>query len=478
MNRRDFLRNSAILTAGAAIFKDYPSFAKVIKAKGEPNIRIGIVSDVHFDVRDADTADTFRHTLEYFRDRKVDGVLVAGDIADRGLEPELQLFADTWYSVFPGDKRPDGEHVEKLFIYGNHDVNNWSSIRDSFEDKAQYSVQHISEHREATWKRCFKEEFEPITFKTVKGYHFIGAHWCDGGSIDGLAEFMGKHHGKLAGTKPFFYYQHPHPKNTCNGPWAWGQDNGTVTDILSHYPNAVAFSGHSHCPLTDERDLWQGTFTSIGTSSLRYQYPIGARENQKVDGGPKEKSEMPEMGTGDGRQGMLMSVYDDCIAIEKREFVYDEPLRESWIIPLGVGGTPMSFEERAKTAQIPQFNPLDKATVTRAMGKDRQGDEHMQLTVHFPSVLKKTHGVRAFDYEVQVEARYVDVIKSDVTKRVYSPKCYLGEKHDSGEVICVFAETELPLNYEVRFAVRPCECFGGKGNPIYTDWMPARTLKK
>lgn len=464
-----------ILTAGAAIFKDYPTFARVIKEKGEPNIRIGVISDVHLHHEVEDTADTLRHTLEYFRDRKVDGVLVAGDIADTGCESELQNFADTWFAVFPNDKRPDGEHVEKLFIYGNHDVANWPCPPD--EDPAEFAKKRIVLHRAETWKRCMKEDFEPITFKTVKGYHFIGAHWCDGGSIDGLAEFMGSHHKKLSNGKPFFYYQHPHPKNTCNGPWAWGQDNGTVTEILSHYPNAVALSGHSHCPLTDERDLWQGAFTSIGTSSLRYMCPTGARENMSVDGGPHEKHEMPEMRTEDGRQGMIMSVYDDCIALEKREFVYDEPLRENWIIPLGVSGTPMSFEERAKTAQVPQFNPLDKATVTRAMGKDNDGDEHMQLTVHFPSVLKDTHGVRAFDYEVQVEARYVDVVKSDVTKRVYSPKCYLGEEHDREEVTCVFAETELPLNFETRFAVRPCECFGSKGAPIYTDWMPARTLK-
>lgn len=134
----------------------------------------------------------------------------------------------------------------------------------------------------------------------------------------------------------------------------------------------------------------------------------------------------------------------------------------------------MSYENRAKTAQIPQFGPFDKATVTRGTGKNRAGEECRQVTVHFPSVLKKTHGVRAFEYEVQVEAQYTDIFKTGTTKRVYSPKCYLGENHDGGEVTCVFAESELPLNYEVRFAVRPCECFGGKGNPIYTEWIPSR----
>lgn len=451
---------------------EFPAFAKLLKEKGNPNLRIGILSDIH--ITTAASADTFKHALEYFRSRNVDGVLIAGDMADHGLEDELKVVSDTWYSVFPNDKAPDGHKVEKLFIYGNHDVSDWDSTRKRFATEEEYFSHAIFKHRDESWKKMFNEDFKPVYLKTVKGYCFIGAHWCNGGSIDGLAEFLGANHRKIAGDKPFFYFQHPHPRNTCNGPYAWDQDNGTVTELLGRYPNAVAFSGHTHDPLTDDRDLWQGAFTSVGTASLRYVLPIGPRENSHVDGGPREDSQMPEMDCSDGRHGMLMTVYDDCIALEKREFVYDEPLGSNWIIPLGVSGTPMSYENRAKTAQIPQFGPFDKATVTRGTGKNRAGEECRQVTVHFPSVLKKTHGVRAFEYEVQVEAQYTDIFKTGTTKRVYSPKCYLGENHDGGEVICVFAESELPLNYEVRFAVRPCECFGGKGVPIYTEWIPSR----
>ena len=476
MDRRTFLQSSMALTAGAVIFHDYPTFAKAVKAKGTPRLRIGILSDIH--ITDEPSAETFRHALEYFRDRKVDGVLIAGDMADRGLEPQLKVVGDTWFSVFPDGKAPDGSKVEQLFIYGNHDAcgDKWGRTRSKYDSDEALARDAIGLHLAESWERCFREPYEPIYMKEVKGYKFIGAHWCNDDYIDGLAEYMQAHDGELSGKKPFFYFQHPHPRNTCNGPWAWGMDDGRVTEILSHYPNCVAFSGHSHDPLTDERDLWQGAFTSIGTASLRYQCPIGARENSRVDGGPKEKSEMPELNCYDGRQGMVMTVFDDCMTFEKREFNYDEPLRENWIVPIGAKDAPMSFENRAKTAEIPQFAAGDKVTVTSGMGKDRQGDEHMQVTVHFPSVLKKTHGVRAFDYEVQVEGRYVDITKTYVTKRVYSPKCYLGEEHDGGEVTCVFAESELPLNFEVRFAVRPCECFGGKGEPVYSEWMAGPKL--
>jgi len=474
MNRRQFISNTAIIAAGSALFLEFPSFAKAIAEKGLPNLKMGILSDIHLST--PESAATFRHALEYFRDKGVDGVLIAGDMADHGLESQLKVVGDTWFSVFPGNKAPDGRRVEPVFIYGNHDVNRWGSIRERFGTQEEYEKDAIVCHPAESWKACFREEYSRIYMKTVKGYNFIGFHWDnDHLNGDGLAEFLGSRHSKLKGDKPFFYFQHPHPLNTCNGSWAWDPDDGTVTEILSHYPNCVAFSGHTHDPLTDERDLWQGSFTSIGTSSLSYQCLIGARENSYVDGGPEEDSEMKEIPTSDGRHGMLMYVYDDCIAIEKREFVYDEPLRDNWIIPLGVPGAPMSFENRAKTAQIPQFKPSDKVVLTRAEGEDRHGNVHKQITVHFPSVLKMTHGVRAFDYEVKVEARYVDIYTEDATKHVYSPKCYLGEKQDTGEVTCVFAESELPQHHEVRFAVRPCECFGGKGKPIYSEWVPAQT---
>lgn len=458
--------------ATVAVLLQLPVSGRSAEKTVTPNIRIGVLSDIH--VSNEEEAATFRHALEYFRSQDVDGVLIAGDMADHGLEAEFKLVAETWFSVFPGNKAPDGDRVEPLFVYGNHDVSNWDSIRKRFASDEEYEKSAIYTHPAEVWKKYMHEEYSPIWMKTVKGYKFIGAHWQDR-HIEGLGEFLGNRYRELKGTKPFFYIQHPHPRNTCNGPWAWDQDDGTVTGILSGYPNCVAFSGHTHCPLTDERDLWQGSFTSIGTSSLSYLCLIGARENSYVDGGPFEDSEMKSIETGDGCQGMLMSVYDDCISIERREFVYDEKLCENWIIPIGAEGSPMSFENRAKTAQIPQFNPEDKVYVTRGIGEDRDGDSHRQVTVHFPSVLKKTHGVRAFDYEVKVEARYIDVVKEDVTKHVYSPKCYLGEEKDGGEVTCVFAETQLPINYEVRFIVRPCECFGGKGEPIYSEWVPART---
>lgn len=472
MNRREFLRRSTVL-AGAA-YLGSPALANEITFDlGNPNLVIGIVSDIH--LRGADTAETFIHTLEYFRSLKVDGVIIAGDMADQGLLPQLQTVADAWFKVFPKNKGINGKRTEPLFVYGNHDVeaHTWGGTIKSV-GKEVAEAQGIGRQREKAWKQCFKEPYQPIWMKTIKGYHFIGAHWQNQNNVPGLEEFLEKHNAELtADDKPFFYIQHPHPKDTCNCAWAWGRDDGTVTRLLSNYPNAVAFSGHSHSPLDDERNLWQGSFTSIGTSSLKYLYPMPARENTyQDDWSAKPPSQMPKMDPQDGRQGMLMRVYDNLITFTRREFVYDEQIADAWHLPWPISTTePLSYESRAKKAPIPQFPADAKATVTTGNGKDRYGTEQAQVTVHFPTVLKKNAGVRAFDYEVQAEYDWLDVRHVTATKRVFSPKCYLGENKDEGEVVCVFGEKELPKDFAYRFAIRPCNCFGGKGKPIYTDWI-------
>ncbi len=78
------------------------------------------------------------------------------------------------------------------------------------------------------WRKAFREEYSPFFEKTVKGYRFVCANW-DTGTPDDLAGDNGRPFARIAGwlaasgstldpSKPFFYIQHPHPKDTCHGP--------------------------------------------------------------------------------------------------------------------------------------------------------------------------------------------------------------------------------------------------------------------
>ena len=473
MDRRSFLKLTAFATGAMCL--DLTAFAEQVKVFGESRLKMGILSDIH--ICNQATEDMFRHALEYFRDQNVDGVIIAGDMADNGLVSELAQVSRAWYTVFPKDRLPDGTHVEKVFVFGNHDTAGCLS-----GDPDPKASGRIYADYAKYWKKYFKEDYGQVYIKNVKGYKFVCSHWSFDrhGQECGAPEFVAAHADELKGEKPFFYIQHAHLAHTCNGEWAWGQDDGTMTETLRKFPNAIAFSGHSHDPLTDDRDLWQEEFTSIGTSSLRYVLPIGGRENSWLDGETRKiPSQMPSVDVGSGHQGMVMTVYDSYITLQRREFLYDESLGDDWVIPIPKGkDAPLSFGSRAETAPVPQFASDAKIAVGPfLMGRDRHGEGTIQLELTFPSVLKKTTGVRAFDYEVSVEQRYVDMTTTACTKHVYSPHCFLGEDHDEEDVKCVFAKRELPPMFEYRFAVRPCNCFGRKGRAIYSEWQKSLDQK-
>ena len=73
---------------------------------GEAHLRLGVLSDIH--IYDEKQVPVFERALEFFRDRKADGVIIAGDMADRGLVDQLELVAKTWFKVFPENRRPGG----------------------------------------------------------------------------------------------------------------------------------------------------------------------------------------------------------------------------------------------------------------------------------------------------------------------------------------------------------------------------------
>jgi len=167
--------------------------------------------------------------------------------------------------------------------------------------------------------------------------------------------------------------QHPHPKDTCYGSWAWGHDKGIVTKTLSAYPNAIAFSGHSHYSLTDDRSIWQGSFTSVGAGSLRYtgetaeEWQTGFENGRGGDWRASACKLMRKARTKDCRQGMLWSVYDDCIVVRRREFLSDLDLGPDWVMPLPTAESrPFAFAEHAKKMRTPEF-PAGTKPVVRAV---------------------------------------------------------------------------------------------------------------
>lgn len=451
MRRRNFIKS--VLSFSAV------PYMRTFAAQSKPYLRMGVLSDTH--VRKPGwSLDPFIGALKWFDSQKVDGVIIAGDIVDQGLTEQLRHVGAAWDSIFPDNKAVDGRRVEKVFVTGNHDNHFWkhSSAAKLYPDEKERFERSMAKDFNAAWMECFHEDFIRLYRKEIKGYSFLGFQY----GSKGLAEFIGKEKATLDPSKPFFYVQHQHLKDTCYGSWAWGRDRGESTKALSKCPNAVAFSGHSHYSLTDERSVWQGSFTSIGTASLSY---IGVPddvfyENARDD--EKRVKEMPAFSLRGGKHGMLMDVFADRIVLQRRNFATKdvESLGPDWTIPLPFAEPPpFSFASRASKVAVPKFPESAKVTVISRDGENRDKVKRRQLSVEFPVA---TEGGRVFDYEVRVLEP--DAESPSLVRRVISPTFHLSHKNDKGTVSCVFADSELPS--KCTFAVYPRTSFGRCGKPI------------
>lgn len=500
MTRRQFLiGGAAFLSLGAFAGNRFILAAAGFKAGGKPRLKFGVLSDIHIlrigadeKMSGAGNNLTFKHALEWFRSQDVDAVVIAGDMADKGLDENLMAVADAWYSVFPDDKYPDGRPVEKVFVTGNHDYLAYGANK-KYPDETERAKHVLRYDMAGWWDKAFHEEYSPIYSKTVKGYTFIGSHWdgaqagnsCDGASFGLIADFMAKKGKTLDPSLPFFYVQHPHLKDTCYGPWAWGHDAGITTKTFSAYPNAIAFSGHSHYSLTDERTIWQGAFTSIGAGSLRYTgapaeelKPSGFENSGGGDWMAEARKLMKKIATGDCRQGMLWSVYDDCITVKRREFLSDLDLGSDWVLPLPAASSrPFAFAEHAKRLRAPEF-PAGTKVVVKEMdalnrgGKSKDGKEKL-ASERKPSFKVTVPTAQPDDkarlFSLEFTAKTAD--GKSQTKLVLAEGYNHSLKHKKAksQQTCYFRKNELGEGDAV-FTITPMNSFGVRGKALVCEY--------
>lgn len=457
----------------------------------EPLARFGVISDIHLLPSDKHRSDVFRDALKYMDARKADGVVACGDLTQNGTISELRAFGDIWRTVFPGNKRSDGEHIEKLFVYGDHDTE-----PSFYPHVVQYRKEHdgknpdwllargdiVLNDRAKQWKAAFDEDFAPIMRKRVKGFDFVLAHlvnldedgmrYADPLHIPGLEEFFATN--TFDSVKPFFYVQHKIPRGTVGGPTQTGQDSGRTSAILAKHPNAISFNGHKHRTATEELSLWQGAFTAIQSPALFTLLTAAGRENGRcscdaaLTDPPQQMAQINTI--PDGSHALFLTIWPDRIVVDRVDIIHGgEPVATPWTIKWPNDGS-ASFEARGKGVPAPQFAQGAKTTAQKIAGHDRSGKALAQIEVRFPTAPSTATTPRAYDYEVRAVLRKALVTRIVASKRVYSPKCYWPEKYDTGDVTCLFGRYEIPNDHDsVTFEVRPLNAWGVAGEPIVTE---------
>ena len=439
----------------------------VAASMSKPNLRFGVLSDIH--ITDWTSTEIFRKTLQYFRDQNVDAVLIAGDMADHGILPQLQNIAKAWFSVFPDDKGLGGKKVERLFVYGNHDPDGLA-YRDAAMDKAFKAMNMTYDEAEKfvltkiglgkAWETCFHEPYAPIYTKNVKGYDFIGGHWdkANGsgwGSGPAIGEWMKANASKIDTSKPFFYFQHPHPKGTVFAGDSWGEDAGDSTCTFADYPFATVFSGHAHRPITDGRNYWREEFTSIGTGTLSYLCMPDGRKGLKHY---RDKL--------DGRCGQIVDVFDDRLVVARRDFFNDEDLDDKVVLEMPVKTSSFSVRSLRKEER-PLFDKAAKVDVKVA--------ERKMLDFSFPGAFANPTA-RPFDYTVKVESRVPGKSASQSWSKSElwaQPEAVMSRKRaiSAGDVKGQIDLSGLPAQTNaVRVRVSARNSYGVAGSELVSAW--------
>ena len=461
---------------------------------GRPALAFGLLSDVHVclapggeSVRADYSTDTLLQAFGWFRDNGADAVVIAGDLAHSGLAGELKALADAWFTVFPGDKAPDGRHVERIFVFGNHDWSSPSRAKKVFPDEKKRRENLLVANPKKWWDDIFHEEWTPFFEKCVNGYPFIGAHWCNGGCngkreafTKGLKDYYAGRKGSFDPSRPFFHVQHPHPRGTVHGEMVWGQDDGVSTEILSAYPNAIAFSGHSHTSLTDERAVWQGAFTAIGCGSLRNVslttpgvIPLEAGyENGRTPSGKDQAKlnalkAMAELDRMNCRQGQFVRVYADRVVVSRREFVTGAAIGDDLVMPLPAAeNKPFAFKPREAKAVAPEFPSTATLAVARAKGKMRGVNgkkvktEVWKLTIPAATAVK---AARTVSYEVTVTGK--DKVKHLFGIVFEGARFPANDPRTKKPAVCRIACSRVPEK-DLTFEVRAVSCWGRKSAPL------------
>jgi hypothetical protein len=434
-----------------------------------PNLRFGVLSDIHIGGK-PDAAERAERVLRWFASENVDAVLCPGDIAHSGNIRELEAFADVWHKVFQGN----GKQVELMIATGNHDVDAWGGRWKNFtEEKMLAERFNYKGNPEKTWQRLFNQKWELIWRCEVKGYTFIGSQWSS--LKPPIEDYFKAHAAELRGAKPFFYCQHEHPKGTCHGKYSMGDDRGESVRALSSFPNAVAFTGHSHCAISDERTVWQGAFTSIGAGCLHEGAGGFNYDNVTAYWHPSYRKKFmcsmadPKSYGGDAKGGgcELVEVFDDYLVVHRQSLDFGRPIGPAWTVPIPARKNgPFDFNLRSAHRTAPQFASDAKISANFCPnGHGLEGVAHKGepcIYVSFPRA-KTVDGCRVFDYLVEATAEGMD--SPAVRKLIAAGFAYPEENADiPGE--CLFSAAELPTGKPIRFVVTPRECFGIAGRPL------------
>ena len=411
---------SLLLGSSAQLFAT-PALATNDASEEYQDMKIAVLSDLHFKAGDGAVDTAFITMMEQFKTENLDVVMITGDIGYACEEVEYEKFWAAWDTVFP-----DAETAPELVIVsGNHEF-----------DRAVFGKESYGEAVERIL-RVFNFGEEMNQHVVVKGYHFI--------TINSESEYT---HGKFTETStawlkeqldaavaenpnmPIFVTAHQPLLNTTYGSdWdASLNKTAALYELLKDYPQVVFFAGHSHYPMENERSIYQDTFTCVDVTSMNYMSIEDGSKNYDYQGallvtvsGADKQIVIDRYKINHGEEGDTAEKIKESwtlnLPLNPAEFTYTAARAESRVAPTFAEGSAVTVSEVAQnTAKVNfpaathddyvhAYNIVIKNGETVALNQTVNGDFHKPAAQQAASFSVKVSGLEAgVTYTVEVTA--------------------------------------------------------------------------
>lgn len=414
------------------------------------DMKIGVMSDLHFQVAQGTAETTVPAMLEQFKADNVDVVMITGDIGYACEEVEYEKFWTAWNTVFP-----DAETApELLVISGNHEFDRAVFKKETYEDAINRFL------------RVFKLD-ELNQHKVVNGYHFIGIN-SENESTHGLYTeatttwLKAQLDAAVAENpnNPIFVTAHQTMPNTTYGSeWdSFQKSNSTAPlyEVLKDYPQVVYFAGHSHFASESERSIHQEHFTSVDVTSLNYM--------SLEDGNKGYQSQGALMVTIKGADKQIVIDRYKINNDASGNLIVDNPvvkIKQPWTLNLPLNPAEFTYTAaRTEGRTAPTFaegSALTISDVTFAAAK-----------IAFPAA---THEDYVHNYNIRIKQGDTVVMEKLINGDFY----LLAEKQKA-----TWTTTVEGLQPDTKYTVEVTaeESFGKESQPLTTEFTTKPPLDK
>jgi 3',5'-cyclic AMP phosphodiesterase CpdA len=305
--------------------------------RDQPLFSFQVITDTH--VRDQADHIYNRHLEKALADitsnnKDSSGIMHVGDVTDRGLPEEykeLERILDMYRNVLPKIRYTLGNHDIGAILWQDPPINLTTMTSHEVSEVLGHVDQMREEENETSgalitmegvWQKRLND-FTAITGMKgsyhdhwIEGYHyiFLGSEQPHPKDCDMSAEQLNWLEAALSEQaspdRPIFVFLHQPLMDTVAGSmkdqgWFGVNQDAEVKAILSRYPQAILFSGHTHWQLEAPRTMYEGgghSPTMFNAASVAY---LWTDEDEHLE----------------GSQGLQVDVYTDQVVVRGRDYL-------------------------------------------------------------------------------------------------------------------------------------------------------------